>query len=338
MHATADSEHTAALELLALVMAADRHLSEVEIDTIRQISDDWRDGDFTFEKYVGPAIVKAQDAISRGEVLALIDDIDQRISSRVLRRALFSAAREVAGVDADSEPRGGHDPRRSRRALRLSCTQSAAAMAIAIIAATPISGDRHQADDASGGRMDRAVALVGRAQQLVVALLRPDQDSGAERDHDQSGHAERPVQRHRRLPGDQGSDEHRREGSPLPRLCGALLRLALLDGYVAVRKPVHDASTMNSTVASSATIDTPTASTQRQPRMRQRFVEPHRPFCEGPAPIRDQGRDEGEARADRPPALPHRGSRRGSRPGRGRRRRAPARCGSTPERCARWPA
>ena len=107
VHATADSEHTAALELLALVMAADRHLSEVEIDTIRQISDDWRDGDFTFEKYVGPAIVKAQDAISRGEVLALIDDIDQRISSRVLRRALFSAAREVAGVDADLSPEEG---------------------------------------------------------------------------------------------------------------------------------------------------------------------------------------------------------------------------------------
>jgi uncharacterized tellurite resistance protein B-like protein len=107
VHATADSEHTAALELLALVMAADNSLTEVEIDTIRQISDDWRDGDFTFEKYVGPAIVKAQDAITRGEVLELIDDIDQRISSRVLRRALFSAAREVAGVDADVNPDEG---------------------------------------------------------------------------------------------------------------------------------------------------------------------------------------------------------------------------------------
>src|SRR5262245_66381673 len=107
VHATADSEHTAALELLALVMAADRKLSEVEIDTIRQISDDWRDGDFTFDKYVGPALLKAQDAIARDEVLALIDDIDQRISSRVLRRALFSAAREVAGVDADVNPDEG---------------------------------------------------------------------------------------------------------------------------------------------------------------------------------------------------------------------------------------
>ena len=107
VHAKADNEHTAALELLALVMAADRSLSQSEIDTIKQISDDWRDGDFTFDKYVGPAIIKAQDAITKHEVLELIDDIDQRISSRVLRRALFSAAREVAGVDADVSPEEG---------------------------------------------------------------------------------------------------------------------------------------------------------------------------------------------------------------------------------------
>ena len=107
VHATADSEHTAALELLALVMAADRRLSQAEIDTVKQISDDWRDGDFTFDKYVGPAIVKAQDAITKDEVIEMIDDIDSRISSRVLRRALFSAAREVAGVDADVSPEEG---------------------------------------------------------------------------------------------------------------------------------------------------------------------------------------------------------------------------------------
>ena len=107
VHATADSEHTAALELLALVMAADRRLSQAEIDTVKQISDDWRDGDFTFDKYVGPAIVKAQDAITKDEVIEMIDDIDSRISSRVLRRALFSAAREVAGVDSDDSPEKG---------------------------------------------------------------------------------------------------------------------------------------------------------------------------------------------------------------------------------------
>jgi uncharacterized tellurite resistance protein B-like protein len=107
VHANANEEHTAALELLALVMAADRRLSQTEIDTIKEISDDWRDSDFTFDKYVGPAIVKAQDAITKDEVLDLIDDIDRRISSRVLRRALFSAAREVAGVDADVSPEEG---------------------------------------------------------------------------------------------------------------------------------------------------------------------------------------------------------------------------------------
>ena len=107
VYATADSEHTAALELLALVMAADRKLSQAEIDTVKQISDDWRDGDFTFDKYVGPAIIKAQDAITKDEVIDLIDDIDKRISSRVLRRALFSAAREVAGVDSDVSPEEG---------------------------------------------------------------------------------------------------------------------------------------------------------------------------------------------------------------------------------------
>jgi uncharacterized tellurite resistance protein B-like protein len=107
VHATANLEHTAALELLALVMAADRKLDQTEIDAIRDISDDWRDGDFTFEKYLGPAIVRAQEAITNDEVTELIDDIDSRINSRVLRRALFSAAREVAGVDDEVSPEEG---------------------------------------------------------------------------------------------------------------------------------------------------------------------------------------------------------------------------------------
>lgn len=107
VHATADLEHTAALELLALVMAADRKLDKAEIDAIKDISDDWRDGDFTFDKYLGPAIVRAQDAITKDRVVDLIEDIDARISSRVLRRALFSAAREVAGIDDDVSPEEG---------------------------------------------------------------------------------------------------------------------------------------------------------------------------------------------------------------------------------------
>ena len=107
VHANADLEHAAALELLALVMAADRHLEQAEVDAIKEISDDWRDGDFTFDKYLGPAVVRAQTAISNDAIVELIDDIDGRISSRVLRRALFSAAREVAGVDDDVSPEEG---------------------------------------------------------------------------------------------------------------------------------------------------------------------------------------------------------------------------------------
>lgn len=107
VHATADLEHTAALELLALVMAADHHADDAEIAAIRDISDDWRDGDFTFEKYLGPAIARAQQAIADDQISELIEDIDTRISSHVLRRALFSAAREVAGIDDDVSPEEG---------------------------------------------------------------------------------------------------------------------------------------------------------------------------------------------------------------------------------------
>lgn len=101
VHANANLEHTAALELLALVMAADLTLEDSEIEAIKTLTDDWRDGDFSFDEYLGPAVARAQHAIATGTIVELIDDIDGRISSRVLRRALFSAAREVAGVDDD---------------------------------------------------------------------------------------------------------------------------------------------------------------------------------------------------------------------------------------------
>ena len=107
VHATADREHAAALELLALVMAADDHLDEAELATIRDISDDWTDGEFSFDERVGPAVAQAQRALAEGEVDELLDELDERISSRVLRRALFSAAREVAGVDDEVSPEEG---------------------------------------------------------------------------------------------------------------------------------------------------------------------------------------------------------------------------------------
>jgi uncharacterized tellurite resistance protein B-like protein len=107
VHATADREHQAALELLALVMLADHTIDDSEVDAVREISVEWRGGDLAFEDYLRPAIEQARQAIESERVGELLNDIDARISSRVLRAALFSAAREVAGVDAELSPEEG---------------------------------------------------------------------------------------------------------------------------------------------------------------------------------------------------------------------------------------
>lgn len=107
VHATADLEHQAALELLALVMLSDDNISDEEIAVLREISTDWREKGGTFEQYIRPAIEEARHAIERDQVEAFIDAVDARISSRVLRAALFSAARDVAGVDHDVTPEEG---------------------------------------------------------------------------------------------------------------------------------------------------------------------------------------------------------------------------------------
>lgn len=107
VHATADLEHQAALELLALVMLADDQISDNEIDLVREISNEWRQDDAAFEQFIRPAIEHARHAIERGQVEAFLDAIDARISSRVLRAALFSAARDVAGADNTVSPEEG---------------------------------------------------------------------------------------------------------------------------------------------------------------------------------------------------------------------------------------
>lgn len=101
VHATADREHMAALELLSLVMLADSHLGDDELGVLRELSEDWRGAAFSFEQYLGQAMAKARQAWAKHEVTELLDDVDSRISSRVLRAALFSAAREIVGVDAE---------------------------------------------------------------------------------------------------------------------------------------------------------------------------------------------------------------------------------------------
>ncbi len=107
VHATADLEHQAALELLALVMLSDDKISDEEIAVLREISTDWRDEGAAFEQYIRPAIEAARLAIDSDQIEAFLDAIDTRISSRVLRSALFSAARDVAGVDHEVGPGEG---------------------------------------------------------------------------------------------------------------------------------------------------------------------------------------------------------------------------------------
>lgn len=101
VHATADQEHEAVIELLLLVMVADRHLSTDEIDAIRSISADsgWESSTFSFDQYVGQAMANVRQALADNSTEAMLDDIDRRVTNSVLRQSLFSAARDVAGVD-----------------------------------------------------------------------------------------------------------------------------------------------------------------------------------------------------------------------------------------------
>lgn len=107
VHATADAEHRAALQLLALVMLADDHIDDLEVDVVREISAEWRGKDFPFEDYLRPAIESARRAIETNHTAEFLDEIDATISSRVLRSALFSAARDVAGADDELTPEEG---------------------------------------------------------------------------------------------------------------------------------------------------------------------------------------------------------------------------------------
>ncbi len=106
VHATADREHEAAVELLLLVMVADHHVSQDELDQIREISEDqgFESETFSFDQHLGRAMAKVRAAIEEGSVTELLDSIDERITSTVLRQSLFSAARDVARVDQEIDP------------------------------------------------------------------------------------------------------------------------------------------------------------------------------------------------------------------------------------------
>ncbi len=102
VHATAQREHEAVIELLLLVMLADHRISSEEMDTIRAISEDsgFETDTFSFDQYLGPAAATVRAAVAEHHVDQLLDSIDQRVSSRVLRTSLFAAARDVATADA----------------------------------------------------------------------------------------------------------------------------------------------------------------------------------------------------------------------------------------------
>ena len=74
---------------------------------LKELTEDWRGTAFSVEQYLGQAIATARNAWAHGTVNELLDSIDGRITSRVLRMALFSAARELAGIDADVTPEEG---------------------------------------------------------------------------------------------------------------------------------------------------------------------------------------------------------------------------------------
>lgn len=103
-NATKDDEHEAALEMLILVMLADGRLRVEESDEIEGFASDqdWDSDTFNYDNALGPAFAKVRAAMSTdGGVSALLDDIDARIASRVLRAQLVAEARSVADADHD---------------------------------------------------------------------------------------------------------------------------------------------------------------------------------------------------------------------------------------------
>jgi hypothetical protein len=77
------------------------------MDEIRSISSDsgWETDTFSFDHYLGPAMAKVRAAVADHAEDQLLDSIDERVTNHLLRGALFSAARDVAGIDNDIDSR-----------------------------------------------------------------------------------------------------------------------------------------------------------------------------------------------------------------------------------------
>ena len=81
-------------------MLADSHLSDDELDVLRELTEDWRGTAFSFEQYLGPAVAKARTGVRATTRSPSCSTTSTHASrSRVLRKALFSAARQLAGAD-----------------------------------------------------------------------------------------------------------------------------------------------------------------------------------------------------------------------------------------------
>jgi hypothetical protein len=106
VHATANREHEAAVELLLLVMMADRHISTDEVETIRSISDDsgWETDTFSFDQYIGPASAKVRAALGRAR---------RRCAARRHRRSRRQHGAALGSVQRCA--RGGRRRPRARR-------------------------------------------------------------------------------------------------------------------------------------------------------------------------------------------------------------------------------
>jgi uncharacterized tellurite resistance protein B-like protein len=102
-----DAEHEAVIELLLLVMYADRQIRIAETDEIAAFTErhHWESPTFSFGQVLGPATAKVRRALD--SVLTtneLIADIDRRIIHAPLRAETIEACRAVAQADGDITP------------------------------------------------------------------------------------------------------------------------------------------------------------------------------------------------------------------------------------------
>ena len=108
VHSADELEHGAVLELLLLVIYADRCLSNAEqraLEAFDAEHADWDTATFSLQQYLGPATAAVRRALaSPAAVEALLDEIDARVTTPELRADLPRLSRVIAGIDGDVAP------------------------------------------------------------------------------------------------------------------------------------------------------------------------------------------------------------------------------------------